>query len=152
MGTIAHPLHRAVWEDDVELLERLMQRHKEELEKKDSRGRTPLHLAATLGRTQCARVLLANNADPLVENGAQYSVLHEAVSTCKPELVEIVLQARDFHQSKLSASTIPRLLEIVQSSPDFYVEMKWEFTSWVPFLSHMCPNDTYKIWKKGNEV
>lgn len=42
-------------------------------------------------------------------------VLHEAVSTCKTELVEIVLQARDFHQSRQSAATIPRLLEIVQS-------------------------------------
>ncbi|XP_062503280.1 ankyrin repeat domain-containing protein 13D-like isoform X2 [Corticium candelabrum] len=152
MAGVTFPLHHAVWADNVELLEQLIQQHTSEIETKDPRGRTPLHLAAALGRIQCARILLANNANPLAENGAHYSVLNEAVSTSKPEMVEIILQARDFHQSRRSSSMIPRLLEAVQRSTDFYVEMKWEFTSWIPFLSHMCPSDTYKIWKKGANV
>ena len=42
---------------------------------------------------------------------------------------------------------IHTLAEIRSPRPD--IELKWSVYSWVPLVSRWCPNDHYKIWKKG---
>lgn len=61
-----------------------------DIEQLDPRGRTPLHLATTLGHLECARVLLKHGADVGKENRSGWtgepegglaaaSVFHQAV-------------------------------------------------------------------------
>ncbi|NWH82281.1 AN13B protein, partial [Piaya cayana] len=126
-----------------------------DIEQLDPRGRTPLHLATTLGHLECARVLLKHGADVGKENRSGWTgerVLQEAVSTRDLELVQLVLRYRDYQRAIKRLAGIPILLEKLRKAQDFYVEMKWEFTSWVPLVSKICPSDTYKVWKSGQNL
>uniref|UniRef100_F6T1A5 Ankyrin repeat domain 13B n=1 Tax=Xenopus tropicalis TaxID=8364 RepID=F6T1A5_XENTR len=124
----------------------------EHIEQVDPRGRTPLHLATTLGHLECAKVLLKHGADVSKENRSGWTVLQEAVSTRDLELVRLVLRYRDYQRAIKRLAGIPILLEKLRKAQDFYVEMKWEFTSWVPLVSKICPSDTYKVWKSGQNL
>ncbi|KAM4708576.1 ankyrin repeat domain-containing protein 13A [Discoglossus pictus] len=142
-----YPLHLLVWNNDYRALEREMEG--KDIEELDPRGRTPLHLAVSLGHLESARVLLRHKADVTKENREGWTVLHEAVSTGDPELVQMVLQYREFHKASTALGGVPELLKKTLEASDFYVEMKWEFTSWVPLLSRVCPSDVCRIWKSG---
>ncbi|XP_041097056.1 ankyrin repeat domain-containing protein 13B [Polyodon spathula] len=148
-----HPLHSLVWTNRPGQLEkRLAAAEQVDIETLDPRGRTPLHLAVTLGHVDCAHVLLKHGADVCKENRNGWTVLQEAVSTRDPELVRLVLRYRDYHRAVKRLAGIPLLLEKLRQAQDFYIEMKWEFTSWVPLVSKVCPSDTYRVWKSGQNL
>ncbi|XP_017574682.1 ankyrin repeat domain-containing protein 13B isoform X1 [Pygocentrus nattereri] len=143
-------LHYLVWHNKHRQLEKELSASEQvDLEVLDPRGRTPLHLAVTLGHLESARVLLNYGADVSKENSNGWTVLQEAISRGDPELVRLVLRHRDYQRTSKRLAGIPRLLERLQQAQDFYVEMKWEFTSWVPLVSRICPSDTYRVWKSG---
>ncbi|KAJ7309101.1 hypothetical protein JRQ81_008425 [Phrynocephalus forsythii] len=147
-----YPLHALVWHNRPHELERVLSSKQVDIEQLDPRGRTPLHLATTLGHLECARILLRHGADVAKENRSGWTVLQEAVSTRDLELVQLVLRYRDYQRTVKRLAGIPILLEKLRKAQDFYVEMKWEFTSWVPLVSKICPSDTYKVWKCGQNL
>uniref|UniRef100_A0A8C9SWV7 Ankyrin repeat domain 13A n=1 Tax=Scleropages formosus TaxID=113540 RepID=A0A8C9SWV7_SCLFO len=144
------PLHFLVWQNDYRQLERDVSQH--DIEKVDPRGRTPLHLAVSLGHLESVRVLLRHGAEVTKENAKGWTVLQEAVSTGDPEMVQLVLQRRDYLKASTALGGVPELLCKIRESPDFYMEMKWEFTSWIPLVSRMCPSDVCRIWKSGSNL
>ncbi|XP_071179075.1 ankyrin repeat domain-containing protein 13D-like [Mytilus edulis] len=146
------PLHWLVWDNNFGELDKELAKDIHNKELKDPRGRTPLHLSVCLGHVESTKTLLRYGANANAENKGYWSVLHEAVSTGDPELVQIVLKHRDYQRYSKRTVGVPELLQKLKESPDFYVEMKWEFTSWVPLVSRMCPSDTYRVYKSGSNV
>uniref|UniRef100_A0A671VR48 Ankyrin repeat domain 13D n=1 Tax=Sparus aurata TaxID=8175 RepID=A0A671VR48_SPAAU len=146
MAEEAFPLHLLVWNNQYLELDRELQKN----ERLDPRGRTPLELAVCLGHLESTRVLLRHSSDPTHCTTQGWTILQEAVSTGDPELVQLVLQYRDFKRATERLAGIPELLSKLRQARDFYVEMKWEFTSWVPLVSKVCPSDVYRVWKSGS--
>uniref|UniRef100_A0A4W5M517 Ankyrin repeat domain 13A n=1 Tax=Hucho hucho TaxID=62062 RepID=A0A4W5M517_9TELE len=144
---VKFPLHSLVWENDYRKLEN--DSTKNDVEAVDPRGRTPLHLAVSLGHLESVRVLLRHGAEVTKENAKNWTVLQEAVSTGDPEMVQLVLQRRDYLKASTALGGVPELLSKIRESPDFYMEMNWEFTSWIPLVSRVCPSDLCRIWKSG---
>jgi len=151
-GLVNFPLHYAVWTNQPELLERSLSIPDVDVEQKDSQGHTALQLAALRNNTECVIILLNSRATPDVEDGEGWSVLHECIAAGNYPLAQRVFQKREQVRSDDRARTIPELLNKLSNAPDFYVEMKWDFTSWVPLVSRMCPSDTYRIYKSGPAV
>ncbi|KAJ8679739.1 hypothetical protein QAD02_015526 [Eretmocerus hayati] len=147
-----YPLHWLVWNNEHVELGKLLGTKEHNIELLDNRGRTPLMLAVTLGHTESAMVLLQHEANVNTENPEGWTVVQEAVGTGNPELLQMVLARRDYQRYCNRIAGIPELLLKLKQAPDFYVEMKWEFTSWVPLASRMCPSDTYKVYKQGSNV
>uniref|UniRef100_A0A8C3TGN0 Ankyrin repeat domain 13D n=1 Tax=Chelydra serpentina TaxID=8475 RepID=A0A8C3TGN0_CHESE len=148
----AFPLHLLAWHNRHQALESELRTGQHNIELIDPRGRTPLELAVSLGNLESARVLLRHNANVGRENANGWTVLQEAVSTGDPEMVQLVLQYRDYQRATNRLAGIPELLNKLRRAPDFYVEMKWEFTSWVPLVSKVCPSDVYRVWKRGESL
>ncbi|KAH0561654.1 ankyrin repeat domain-containing protein 13D isoform X2 [Cotesia glomerata] len=147
-----YPLHWLVWNNDYNELDRLLSTNQHDKEKHDNRGRSPLMLAVTLGYKESVEVLLNHEANVYTENTQGWSVVQEATGTGNPEILQMVLARRDYQRYCNRIDGIPELLHKLKQAPDFYVEMKWEFTSWVPLASRMCPSDTYKVYKQGSNV
>ncbi|XP_047616069.1 ankyrin repeat domain-containing protein 13A isoform X4 [Phacochoerus africanus] len=137
------PLHLLVWNNDYRQLEKELRG--QNVEALDPRGRSLLHLAVSLGHLESARVLLRHKADVTKENREGWTVLHEAVSTGDPEMVYTVLQHRDYHNTTMALEGVPELLQKILEAPDFYVQMKWEFTSWDNWAELMEVNHDDKV-------
>ncbi|VDP17191.1 unnamed protein product [Onchocerca flexuosa] len=103
-------------------------------------------LAITLGHYECARALLEKGANAAIQNADMWSPSHEAICAGNSDLLRLIIQYRDYQRALQTSCAMERLLNLLKETSDFYAEMSWEFTSWLPFVSKMCPSDTYKVF------
>lgn len=144
------PLHECVFTGDVRKLSSLLRLN--DVTRKDPHGNTALHLAVMMGRKECVQLLLAHGAPVKVKNLAGWSPLAEAISygdrqTISSLVRKLKQQAR--HQMECRRPDLIRALSQIQ---DFYMELKWDFHSWVPLVSRILPSDVCKIYKAGSSI
>ena len=158
-----YPLHYLTWNNQYELISEYLtglktqsndnEIYKSHLEKRDNKGRTPLHLAITLGHLETMQVLLSAGADINIQNNQKWSALQEAIGTGDPEIVGKALQYRRYQRTIGELACQSKAFKDFAESCDFYVEIRWEVTSWIPLVSTLfAPNDLVKIWKIGDEI
>ncbi|NWS65281.1 AN13D protein, partial [Chunga burmeisteri] len=126
-----------------------------DVELTDPRGRTPLELAVSLGHLESVRVLLRHNANVGRENANGWTVLQEAVSTGDPEMVQLVLQYRDYQRATRRLAGIPELLSKlrrVRPCPGWWVGTHPSPLGSLPLVSKVCPSDVYRVWKRGESL
>ena len=56
-------------------------------------------------------------------------------------------QSRDKMKSRK-----PEMIASLRNLGDFVVDLKWDFTSWLPLVSRILPSDICKISKKGASI
>lgn len=146
------PLHKCIFLNDHTALKSLLEKSTDSLNYKDKHGNTPLHLAVMLGRKNCIELLLAHNAVVKIKNNEGWTVLAEAISygdrdTISRLLLKLRQQSRAHLESRRST-----MIKGLKQIKDFYMELKWDFTSWVPLVSRMLPSDVCRIHKCGSSL
>ena len=105
-----------------------------------------------MNKFECAKLLVEFGADCAIITKTGWNLVQESVSSANFEMIKLIMTYRDFQRNSARTNGIPELLFKLKEAPDFYVEMKWEFTSWIPLISKACPSDVYKIYKRGSNV
>ena len=147
-----YDLHQAVFSNDLPGLSSLLRLSSVEVGGRDVHGNTALHLAVMLGRRECVQLLLAHAAPVKLKNTAGWSPLAEAISYGDRQTISSLLRRLKQQAKGEMDKRRPEMISGLKSLGDFNLELKWDFSSWVPLVSRILPSDICKISKKGSCV
>jgi len=145
-----YPLHKAVYMNDVQTLKDI--KDKCDLSQKDKHGNTALHLAVILGHKECIKILIDQDAPIKIKNFQGWTPLAEAISYGDRQTIVTLLSTLKKQSSNSMKTRRPHLIKALNDIPNFYMEIKWDFQSWLPFVSRSLPSDVSKIYKKGCNI
>jgi len=156
-----YPLHAAVLQKDAKSLlkhlgalpatDPLLPDKMKPINQRDHHGFTALHLCVYLAWEQGLDLLLENGASPTVRSRSGWTAVQEAISLSQRDLLRKLFRRNLEEVREGVALRSPIIRRKLRETDDFYVEIDWKFTSWIPFVSRFCPCDTFKIWKRGSD-
>uniref|UniRef100_A0A0R3S6W9 ANK_REP_REGION domain-containing protein n=1 Tax=Elaeophora elaphi TaxID=1147741 RepID=A0A0R3S6W9_9BILA len=146
-----YPLHRAAFFNDTQSIARLIN-DGADLHLQDLQGNTALHISTMLGHREATALLLAHNAPVKSKNRDGWNSLMEAVSYGDRRIITAMLLKLKAQSRENMAARKPHLLKMLSEIGDFYLELRWDFQSWIPLLTKMLPSDVCKIYKCGTNL
>lgn len=147
-------LHEAVFNNDASKIYEILKNKelaKTIINKKDKHGNTALHLACMLGRSkEIISSLLQCGAAVDCKNLQRWTPFHEACSYGNRDT--IVLMTKQLKDDVYDAISKSKLSENLEKTRNYRLVLKWEFQSWVPFLTRVLPSDVCVINKQGKYI
>lgn len=125
---------------------------------RDHNGNSPLFLAVKLCSASreylsIVRMLIEHGADIHQKDLNGWTMIDEAVSQKNRELVSVLFEYLYIEKLISWEKNRKTAQEFLTALPNFYVEIKWEFTSNViPLVSKIGPHDTCKLWKIADKL
>lgn len=145
-------VHKAAFHGDVSEVEDLLARAELDPSAPDKHGNTALHIAVMLGHKDVIVALLKRGARVKEKNLQGWTPLDEALSYGNGETVLLLLKKLREQTTEGLIKRRRELIRSLQNLEDFYAELKWEFHSWVPFISRLLPSDIVRVYKTGSCV
>lgn len=151
-------LHEAVFNNDINkifttLNDTELVKRKDIVNKRDKHGNTALHLACILGRPKevVSAFLQSNQRWSIdVRNLNRWTPFHEACSYGDREIIKLLTkQLQDDVDDAINNS---KLSDFLEKTKNYRLVLKWEFQSWVPFVSRVLPSDVCVINKQGKFI
>lgn len=147
-------LHEAVFNNDANKIYEILRNKeltKNIINKKDKHGNTALHLACMLGRSkEIISSLLQCGAAVDCKNLNRWTPFHEACSYGNRDI--IVLMTKQLKDDVYDALSKSKLSENLVKTKNYRIVLRWEFQSWVPFLTRVLPSDVCVINKQGKYI
>lgn len=150
-------LHKAVFNNNLEKVQSLLKKvsleNKDQslklfVNKKDKHGNTALHLACMLGRPkEMVSLLLEHGAAVDAKNLQRWTPFHEACSYGNREI--ILMMTQRLKEDVYDTISKNKLSETLAKTRNHRLVLKWEFQSWVPFITRVLPSDVCTINKQG---
>ncbi|XP_073046763.1 uncharacterized protein [Primulina eburnea] len=114
---------------------------------------TPLHLAVKFADETATEMLMLAGSDWSLQNEQGWSALQEAICNREEAIAKIIVRLYQPLAWAKWCRRLPRLIGTMRRMRDFYMEITFHFeSSIIPFISRIAPSDTYKIWKRGENL
>jgi hypothetical protein len=98
------------------------------------------------------KFLILNEANPKIRNWFNQSPIEVAILQKNLTITTILFEfcyQQTFKKLLIALSEVNKILYDV---PDFSLEMKWHFESFIPFLEYFSPSDVFIIRKQRNKL
>lgn len=153
---LASILHEAVFYNDANRIYDILKNEnlaKELVNKKDKHGNTPLALACMLGRSkEIIGSLLSCGASVDAKNLQRWTPFHEACSYGNRDVLTLMVKQLQSDLNDVMNKNKEKLAENLSKTKNYRLVLKWEFQSWVPFLTRVLPSDVCVITKQGSFI